>query len=162
LAGGAIIVEPIAREVLNSRGPQVSQRIAQRVVMVAEATRSGAIGPYVDAWNPFEHIGALRSLLHGVAVLQNPDSVYSVANHPALEEFFERPEFQRTLSQLSADPRLNDVVSSGNRITCETLASLLESPAILSMLDDREFRRTLAEVLGEVNSEILLSQNSDW
>jgi hypothetical protein len=88
--------------------------------------------------------------------------VYSVANHPALEEFFERPEFQRTLSQLSADPRLNDVVSSGNRITCETLASLLESPAILSMLDDREFRRTLAEVLGEVNSEILLSQNSDW
>ena len=129
---------------------------------MAEAARSGTIGPYIEACNPFERIGALKNLLEGVAVLQSPDSMNAVASHPALEEFYVRPAFQRTMSQLRADPGLNDVLSSRDQITRETLASLLQSSAILQLLDDREFRETLARVVSEVNSETLLSQNTDW
>ncbi len=71
MAGGAIIVEPFARNALSTRRSDggAIQRFAQRAVVVAETTRSGTIGPYVAAWNPFEHIGVLKSLMQGMAVL---------------------------------------------------------------------------------------------
>jgi hypothetical protein len=113
MAGGVIIIEPIAREELMKRNVRGgAQRLAQRVVSVAEATRSGTVGPYVAAWNPFERIGSLKSLLHGISVPQNPESMDVVANHPALEELFARPEFQQIREQLRADSRLNSVLSS--------------------------------------------------
>jgi hypothetical protein len=162
MASGAIIIEPIAREELMKRNGGGTQRLAQRVVGIAEATRSGAVGPWVTAWNPFERFGSLKSLLQGISVLQNPESMNSVVHHPALEEFFEQPEFQRIREQLRAEPRLNSVLSSDAQMTFQTVASLLDSPAILRMLDNPDFRRTLKQVVGEVDSQMLLSANDDW
>ncbi len=88
--------------------------------------------------------------------------MYAVTSHPALAELFEQPGLEETLRQLGADPRINDVLSSGEPITGEKLAALMESPAILRLFDNREFVQTLKQVLHEVESEALLSANLDW
>jgi len=163
LAGGVMIVEPLARDELLARPPQdrsMARRVSEQVVMAAESTRTGAIGPFVSAYNPFEHIVALKSLQHGVEVLRSPETLSAVATHPAMEEFCERPAFQETWQQLSNDPELSEVMSSDQPITRETLASLMQNPAILKLFDDPDFVSGLKDVLGEIDPQTLLSSTS--
>ena len=161
VAGGMIIIEPLARDELLIRSAadrSTSRVVSEQVVMVAEATRTGKLGPLVDAYNPFTRIGPLTFLQHAVEVLRCPDALHAVAEHPAMDAFYERPVVQRALVQLeNADPELRNLLSSGERITPARLSSLMAHPAVLQLLDDREFTRELASVMRQIEPESLIT-----
>lgn len=159
LAGGTLVVEPLARDELLIRQAgdrSLARRVSEQVVMAAEMTRAGKLGPLVAAGNPFEHVKSLKSLQHGVEVLRSPATLQTVVEHPAIESVYQRPELQETLAELRADPELRDVFSSQQPITRETLASLMENPAVLRLLENGDFVRSLSQALGEVDPQALL------
>jgi len=163
MASGVITIEPMAREqqlIGRTEDRSLARLVSERVILAAETIRTGNLGPIVAACNPFEHIGPLKSLMQGVEVIRNLESLIAVAKHPAVEELYKQPVFQQTLNQLRDDPQLRGVLSSGEPITSETLSSLMENPAVLRLFDDREFVRTLTRVLAEIDPQTLLSSTS--
>lgn len=163
VAGGVIVIEPLARDELSTDRTENCnslQHESERIVLAAKFIRSSTIGPIVTACNPFEHIGPLKCLQHGVALVRSPDSLNAVAYHPEVEALYERPVVRRTMEQLSADPQLRGFLSYGDPMTHETLSALMENPAILRLFDDREFVRRLTRALSEIEPQTRSSSTS--
>jgi len=163
LVGGVMIIEPLARDELLIRrrhDRDMGRLVSEQVVMIADSTRGGKLGPVIAQYNPFDHIGVLTHVRTGVELLRTPATLQTITHRPAVAALADRPEVQVAARELREDPQLHDILTPGKTINGKTLSSLMTHPAILRLLDDREFVQELMQALGDIDPKTLLTSTS--
>ncbi|WP_158222614.1 CvpA family protein [Rhodopirellula sp. MGV] len=124
--------------------------VAQWVDHWAAQTRQSAIGPFVRDYNPFERIEPLaetQKLPAAVRQLSSPGAVDRLLADPEIRSLRNDPEVSRAIEELRGEPQLAGVFRGGQPLGQEELLFLMNSPAVMKLADDPEFRQGVRRVL---------------
>jgi len=155
--GGLLILEPTVKERIAVRDKvpnKFSLAVAERVLDVAEHTRSSAFGAAVVANNPFEKVSQLAKVQKSVRVVSDPERLNQLIHRPLHGKFQLSPTSSLAIDKLSNDPEIRELLESGRPIDHQTVMSLMNNPLILELLDDPDFLREVTKLISEFNPEM--------
>jgi hypothetical protein len=134
--------------------PASTNPVSERVVTVTEAVRQSTVGRVADAINPLDEMRLITLFQNSLVVINDPAAREAFVGDPAIEGIRQRPSVQRAMDMLMADPEIRLILESEDGITGDDLRTLLDSPTLLSVLDDTDLVEELSPIAGEIEQAI--------
>ncbi|QEG42157.1 CvpA family protein [Roseimaritima ulvae] len=169
LLGGILTIEPLQREQREQQTQllQQTQRgraaagdsqaeelpasmIHNLVTQTAERTQSSVVGPLVTQYNPFERIPQLNQiskLQRTAQVLHDPAEVEGLLRHPEVVRLQQQPSMQAAIASVRQDSEIQEILQSGEPINGHKAMRLLSNPAVMELVDQPEFVKTVSQIL---------------
>lgn len=158
LLGGVITAAPLAVERLQlpPHGNQdlLARSMAEHVVDIADQTRNSSVGPLIATYNPFDSMPPLKHVQRTLAVMNDPQLLAAITEHPVLSKLQEKPSVRAAMHSLANDPQLRELALSGKTIDSRTALSLLNNPTISKLLEQPQLIHDITEALGEIDSRL--------
>lgn len=127
---------------------------AQGIVRLADSVRGSMFGPLAEKYNPLGEVKAFSMPSKFLKVVNHPEALAVFVEHPAVANIKERPAVVAALETLRQDPKVRELVSSGNRLNGADLAAILGSPATLKLIDESELIADLQPIAAEVEQAL--------
>ncbi|MCC9600808.1 CvpA family protein [Stieleria sp. JC731] len=124
--------------------------VAAWVDQWASRTRQSTVGPIVRDYNPFEKIEPLaETQKFPVAVREftSPGGLDRLLTAPEVQALQNNAEVSKAVRELQNDPKLAAVLQGGQPVQQETLIYLMNSPAVMKLADNPEFREQVKRVI---------------
>lgn len=140
-----LVLAAIDRFDLGNRGVAVAEK-------VAGALDKSAVLPSVKRFDPFVRLPILNQvgqLQDSVQYLREPQNVSALLRDPRIDELRKDPAYQSAIREFRNDPVVSDFFDRGETLDRETAMRLMNSDAVLEMLDQGEFVGRVSEVLEE-------------
>ncbi|MEO1525194.1 MAG: CvpA family protein [Planctomycetota bacterium] len=128
----------------------LGDRLGARAEKIGAAIDKSAILPLATRLDPLKHLPVMNrvdELQRSVQYLREPQNVNALLRDPRVAELREQPEYQSAVRDLRNDPAVSDFFDRGETIDRDTLIRLMNSDAVLRMLDQKEFLKRVSEVL---------------
>ena len=119
---------------------------------LASRTRTGLIGKYLKNQNPFEkfpQLNKIKEVQYVVSAVNDPSKIGRVINHPRFEELPNTPAVQQAVAELKTDQTVQNIIQSGQPLDAEKVFELLNSAAVLKLLEQPEFLEVASEIVNE-------------
>jgi hypothetical protein len=148
---GLMVVEPFAARRLqaenqgNVEDQSFGRTVCEKVVQIVAAVRPSYLGPCLETVNPFERIESLKKLRQGMELLSDPVALEKMVKSPEFNKIAARPELREAVSELVADPQLKQMMSSGQSLDLQTVATLMSSPAVMKLINDPQVMAEIAK-----------------
>ena len=107
-----------------------------------------------DAVNPLDELRLIALCRKGLIVLNDPVARDAFVSHPAIQGIKRRPSVRQALDRLSADPETRRIIESEAGITAEDLRTILNSPTLLSVLDETGLVTELSPIADDLEQAI--------
>ncbi len=149
----ALALEPVARARLRvERGPDggggvaSDQRtgVAGQVVRLAEAVRGSALGPIATNTSPLAGSELLALAEAFAAVSRSEKAMRTFLDHSAMREIESLPSVVDALARLKQDATLRPLFERGSAVSAETLLAIMQSDAVVAVLDEGSLVRDLS------------------
>jgi uncharacterized membrane protein required for colicin V production len=158
LLSGLVATARPAHERLESLRPEadnsLGRAMSDRVVRVAALARRSVAAPLVVNHNPFDAIPQLKRVQRTIAVVNDPQALTGMAEHPALAKLQDNPTVRAAVESLANDPQLRELALSGKSIDGKTVLALLNNPSIARLLERPELVRDIAAALGDMDGGV--------
>jgi len=142
--------EPVA---VTSLSGQERNPISEGVLAAADSARRSVVGRAADAMNPFDEMRMITLFKNALIVLNDPGASAAFVNHPAVEAIRNRESVQQAMATLSADPEIGLILESGE-MSADQLRVVLDSDAVLSILDDGRLVADLRPMIGDLSAAL--------
>ena len=150
LLGGLLIVEPLAKNRLYSSSAsgnsKMQKAVVQRLIEMAEQTRSSAVAPWVLAYNPFERVPQLETLHRSMRVFSDPQKLNRLMQSGELAQLQQDPAIRQAIDQLSEDPQIRSFFESGKTVDPKAALSLMDNPTIMKILEQPDLLNQLSDM----------------
>ncbi len=150
--GGMLVMEPIEQERVANRDPKDARgQFASRLILsTSEATRHSLVGPWLVQYNPLTMIPDLNKVeeyTRTAEVLADPVRMQQLLNEPEIQELRRKPPVQKLIIQLNEDPKIRELLDSGQPINAATAMTLLSHPAVMELVDQPGFLEEAAKAI---------------
>ena len=125
--------------------------VTSAVLIVDEKTRESAVGSLVEKYNPFELFSGLNGFakIHQfVTVLQDPEFVPRMLQHPSLASLAESPDFKESIDQLMESESYQKLAHKKELERPEVM-ELLNQPAVLKLIETPGFLEQVDAIVAE-------------
>ena len=146
-----------ATSLVRTEGPEGAARsnpAARCVVAVAALARRSGVGRLANALNPLDELRLIALCRKGLIVLNDPVTRDAFVSHHAIQGIKRRPSVRQALDRLSADPETRRIIESEAGITAEDLRTILNSPTLLSILDETGLVTELSPIADDLEQAI--------
>ena len=128
----------------------LGNRLGEPITRIAGALNKSAVLPYVKRFDPFDRVPILDqadNLQASVQYLREPQNVNALLRDPRVSELRRQPEYQAAIREFRNDPVVSELFDGGETIDREMLLRLMNSDAVLKLLDQDEFLDRMYDVL---------------
>jgi hypothetical protein len=159
--GAALMLEPAEQkraQQFENLGQMQPPVITKAILLTTEKTRESRLGEFVEQYNPFTRIPELnkvREVQQTAQVLSDPAKIEKLLHHPQIRQLQERPEMQRLMEKLDADPEIQKVLYSGKKMDKDMAMSLLSHPAVLELVDQPGFLKEASEIIQKISPAMI-------
>jgi len=152
--GGLIVVQPTL-PAPSDTDASIQNVVSTYAAKVIEHTEASYIGPIVEEYNPFvrfPQLNCFAQVQNTVAVLQDPSAVRRVMNDPRIKAMEADPAMQEAFATLLLDEEISSILNSEGPNDREKFMALMNSPAVLDLLDQPGFLAEASKVIAEMKS----------
>jgi hypothetical protein len=168
LLWGPLVLEPIARAQLadDGRDPREGEwraaaterpapsPVARAVVSMADAVHNSSLGGLAERTNPVEGSGLLSLAADFAAVSRDRDAMAWLLDRPVMEKIEALPSVQEAVETLKSDPELSGMFKDREGVDVSDIRAVIESPAVLRLLDRTTVVRDVAPMADELAAAI--------
>lgn len=137
---GATALEPTLKH-FQARGAKAAvpgvEASWPKIIELAEATKSSAVQPLLNRWNPFRDVPQLRKLIdQAEAVANGGRSGGSFdPNSQVAQQMMQDPQMRESLNKLSSDPQVQELIRQSNgKPDMNTALQLMNHPEVAEIL----------------------------
>lgn len=128
----------------------LGNRLGEPATKIAGVLNKSAVLPYVKRFDPFDRLPILdqaNEWQQSVQYLREPQNVNALLRDPRVSELRQQPEYQAAIREFRNDPVVSELFDNGETIDREMLMRLMNSDAVLKLLDQKEFLDRMYDVL---------------
>jgi uncharacterized membrane protein required for colicin V production len=142
--GGMLVLEPIEQQRADLRDPadKLGKFLSQLILQSSQKARHSLLGPTLVEYNPMLRIPPLnkvKEVQQSAAVLSDPAEIQKLLQHPSIRQLQQQPEVRRVVQELHADPAIQNILRSGQRLDRGMAMTLLSHPAVMRLVDQPGF-----------------------
>ena len=150
LAEGAILVLLVLGASLTFSGINNANAVGRMIDSIAAGTRTSVVGPFVIKNNPFERfemLAKLEEIPRSIEFIQDSENIESLLEDPDVIALRDDPELQQAIEEVRRDPVIKQLLSGKRQMDRDTMMELMNSPAILELVENESFRQCAAKII---------------
>ena len=150
---GILVIEPFAAKRLQATAKQetkdtndISHTVCEKVVEIVACpvVRPSPLGQCLEKLNPFERIESLKKLRQGFELFSDPATLEKMVKSPEFGNLAARPDLREALTELSANPQIKQMMTTGQGLDPQSVANLMSNPAVIKLMNDPQ---VMAEIM---------------
>lgn len=151
-----LAMEPMANTSLAQSGNDTPPNpVAQFIVNAADKIRASAVGRAAAAVNPLEDMRLIKIFQDGLIVLNEPVARDAFLTHPAMQALKDRDSVKQAMEIFNGDAHISRVVEGHGGIKGGDLRAILDSDALLRVIDDTDVLDDLSPIADDVERAII-------